>query len=290
MHSDRSSPLHVNSRSRNGPHGVDTAWPKPPQGKRAESTAMVEPLARGLSILSVFGRGRPWLGNKEISQLTGIPEPTVLRLLRSLVAMAYLHHDVASRKYALAPAALALGYAAIADPDILRVASGEMRKLADATDTYLLLGTRDRLDVIVLDTEIGSRTVLDLQLLPGMRMQIAYSLMGWALLAAIPEEERRYLQSQVERKAGSEWPTSIRRRMSEKIAQTHELGFCMLHGDWEPELACVAAPIALPDRPPLVLGCVGRTVRMAQARMELELGPRLIAIAKVLQQRAVPPA
>jgi DNA-binding IclR family transcriptional regulator len=132
--------------------------------------------------------------------------------------------------------------------------------------------------------------VLDLQLQPGIRMQIAYSLMGWALLAAIPEEERRYLQSQVERKAGGDWPASIRRRMSEKIAQTHELGFCMLHGDWEPELACVAAPVSLPDRPPLVLGCVGRTVRMAQVRMELELGPRLIAIAQVLQQRLCPPA
>lgn len=285
MHSARSLTPHASARSRNGPHGVDTAWPKPPQESRAESQAMIMPLVRGLSILSVFGPGKVWLTNQEIAQETGIPAPTALRLLRSLVALGYLHHDASSRKYALAAAALALGYAAVADPDVLRLASDEMHKFAEATDTYVLLGTRDRLDIIVLDTQKGSRAVLDLQLLPGVRMQIAYSLMGWALLAALPEEERRYLQSQVESKAGAAWPASIRRRMSEKIAQVRELGFGMLHGDWEPELACVATPVSMPGRPPLVLGCVGRTARMAQVRMELELGPRLVATAHVLEER-----
>ncbi|TDG21317.1 IclR family transcriptional regulator [Paraburkholderia silviterrae] len=285
MHSGRSTTPHTRARSRNGPHGVDTAWPKPPQERRADSQAMVMPLARGLSILSAFAPGRMWLTNQEIAQATGIPAPSALRLLRSLVALGYLHHDTSSRKYALAPAALALGYAAVADPDVLRLASEEMRKFAEATDTYVLLGTRDRLDIIVLDTQRGSRAVLDLRLLPGVRMQIAYSLMGWALLAVLPEEERRYLQGQVEGKAGGAWPPSIRRRMSEKIAQVHELGFGMLHGDWEPELACVATPVSIPGRPPLVLGCVGRTARMAQVRMEMELGPRLVATAQVLQER-----
>ncbi|KVC27344.1 IclR family transcriptional regulator [Burkholderia pseudomultivorans] len=287
MHPGRSLPTHVDARSGNGPHGVDTAWPKLPRGERAPSSAMVTPLARGLSILSAFGPDKGWLGNLEIAQATGIPPPTALRLLRSLVALGYLHHDKTSRKYALAAASLALGYAAVADPDLQRLAGIEMRKLAEATDTYVLLGTRDRLDILILDTQIGSRTVLDLRLRPGMRMHIAYSLMGWALLAALPEAECRYLQCELERRADDNWPT-IGRRMFEKVAQVRELGFGMLHGDWEPELACVAAPVPLPDRPPLVLGCVGRTARLAQARLERELGPRLVAIAQTFRER-VPP-
>ncbi|EGD05032.1 IclR family transcriptional regulator, partial [Burkholderia sp. TJI49] len=95
---------------------------------------MVTPLARGLSILSAFGPDKGWLGNLEIAQATGIPPPTALRLLRSLVALGYLHHDKTSRKYALAAASLALGYAAVADPDLQRLAGIEMRKLAEATD------------------------------------------------------------------------------------------------------------------------------------------------------------
>ncbi len=87
-----------------------------PQGKRAESEPMVVPLARGLAILCAFGRGRAWLGNLDIAQETGIPAPTVSRLLHSLLVLGYVQQDEATRLYALAPAALALGYAAIADP------------------------------------------------------------------------------------------------------------------------------------------------------------------------------
>lgn len=284
MQPGRSMPTHVDARSGNGPHGVDTAWPKPPRGERAPSSTMVTPLARGLSILSVFGPGHAWLGNLEIAHATGIPAPTVLRLLRSLVALGYLHHDKASRKYSLAAASLALGYAAVSDPDLQRVAAIEMRKFAEATDTCVLLGTRDRSDILILDVQIGSRVVLNLQLQPGMRMHIAYSLMGWSLLAVLPESERSYLLSELERRPDDNWPT-IGRRMHEKIAQVRELGFGMLHGEWEQELACVATPLVLPDRPPLVLGCVGRTARLAQARIERELGPRLVAIAQTLRDR-----
>ncbi|WP_431824808.1 IclR family transcriptional regulator [Burkholderia sp. F1] len=245
---------------------------------------MATPLARGLAILCAFGPDQGWIGNREIALETGIPAPTVSRLLQSLVALGYVHHDDASRKYALAPAALSLGYAAIADPGIQQVARDEMRKLADATDTCVLLGTRDRLDVLVLDTQAGSRAAPDLRRLSGMRMPLAHSLMGWTLLASLPESERGDLQREIERNASGEWP-SIRHRMTEQIAQVHELGFGTLHGEWGPELACVAAPLPIPGRPPLVLGCVGRAVDIAQARIEQELGPRLVAIAQALQAR-----
>ncbi|HXZ09816.1 MAG TPA: IclR family transcriptional regulator [Paraburkholderia sp.] len=288
MQPGRSLPTHVDARSGNGPHGVDTAWPKMPRGERAPSDATVMPLVRGLSILSAFAPDKAALGNLEIAQATGIPASTVLRLLKSLVALGYLHQDKTSRKYSLAAASLALGYAAIADPDLQRLASIEMRKFAEATDTYVLLGTRERLDILILETQIGSRAVLDLQLRPGMRMDIAYSLMGWALLAALPEAERSYLLCELERRPDDNWPV-IGRRMHEKIAQVRELGFGMLHGDWEPELACVAAPVPLPDRPPMVLGCVGRTARLAQARLERELGPQLITIAQTLRARVPAP-
>ncbi|AJG22422.1 Transcriptional regulator, IclR family [Cupriavidus basilensis] len=79
------------------------------------------------------------------------------RLLQSLVALGYLHLDEVRRKYRLAAASLALGYAAIADSAVQREASVEMRRVAEATDTYVVLGTGDRLDVIVLDSRVGSR-------------------------------------------------------------------------------------------------------------------------------------
>ncbi len=277
---------HTTARPSSSQPRTRLAWHAPDRAA-AESRVRVMPLARGLAVLAAFGPEQTWLGNQEISQETGIPAPTVTRLLQSLVALGYLHHDEVKRKYRLAAASLALGYAAIADPAVQRAASVEMRKFAEATDTYVVLGTRDRLDVIVLDSRVGSQAVLDLSLTPGTRLSIASSLMGSALLAAIPELERSYLQGNVERKAGRGWPM-LRRRMAEKISQVHEFGFCMSLGEGEPELAAVAVPVCVPDRPPLVLACIGRTARMARPRVERELGPRLLTTAQALQERLAP--
>ncbi|MEC3768804.1 IclR family transcriptional regulator [Cupriavidus sp. SS-3] len=272
------------ARSRDHQYDIGTIFRRLGRSATAESEVRVMPLARGLAVLAAFGPEQVWLGNQEICLETGIPAATVSRLLQSLVALGYLHHDEARRKYRLTAASLSLGYAAIADPAVRREANVEMRKFAEATDTNVVLGTRDRLDVIVLDSRVGSQVVLDLRLTPGTRLHIASSLMGSALLAAIPELERCYLQGNVERKAGREWPT-LRRRMAEKISQVHARGFCMSLGEWEPELATVAVPLCVPDQPPLALACVGRTTRMTRARIERELGPRLVATAQLLQER-----
>ncbi|WP_256108635.1 IclR family transcriptional regulator [Burkholderia ubonensis] len=161
MHSDRPLSHDAGTRSRNGPHGVDPARPKRPRDKRAEGDATATPLARGLAILCAFGPDKGWLGNREIALETGIPAPTVSRLLQSLVALGYLHHDDSSRKYALAPAALSLGYAAVADPGIQQAAGDAMRTLADASDTGALPGTRDDVDVLAPDSATAAGATRD---------------------------------------------------------------------------------------------------------------------------------
>ncbi|WP_332451535.1 IclR family transcriptional regulator [Burkholderia ubonensis] len=161
MHSDRPLSHDAGTRSRNGPHGIDPARPKRPRDKRAEGDATATPLARGLAILCAFGPDKGWLGNREIALETGIPAPTVSRLLQSLVALGYLHHDDSSRKYALAPAALSLGYAAVADPGIQQAAGDAMRTLADASDTGAPLGRRDHVDVLAPDSATAAGTTRD---------------------------------------------------------------------------------------------------------------------------------
>ncbi|NML97097.1 helix-turn-helix domain-containing protein [Paraburkholderia sp. RP-4-7] len=248
--------------------------------------AMVMPLARSLSILSAFTPASPWLGNRDIVFETGIPASTVSRMLRSLVAVGYLHYSPEQRKYRLTAAALSLGYAAIAHSTVQRVARLEMQSFANANEAFIVLATRDRLDVVVLETCASKPAAVDLKLYAGTRLRIASSPMGWALLAALPELERFYLLGNIERKMGRDWP-QLRRNISEGISQVHNVGYCTSLGEWEPELAIVAAPLVVPDHAPLALACIGRSARMGRARVERELGPRLVATARSLQEQAL---
>ena len=259
---------------------------RPAKERERGGQAMVVPLARSLSILAAFTPQTPWLCNQELVLETGIPAPSVSRMLRSLVALGYLHYSPERRKYRLAAPVLSLGYAAIAHSNVQRVARLEMQSFADASESYVVLGARDRLDVIVLETCASKPATLDLNLSAGTRLRIASSPMGWAMLAALPELERFYLLGNVERKTEREWPL-LRRRITEGISQVHNTGYCMSLGEWEPELAIVAAPLVIADRTPLVLACIGRSARMGRARIERELGPRLVAAAQSLQQQAL---
>lgn len=242
----------------------------------------VVPLARGLAVLAAFSAEHPWMGNQEIAVETGIPAPTVSRMLHSLAALGYVRYDESRRKYRLASAALTLGYAAVAGDSVQSAARIEMRKFADTSDTHVILGARDRLDVIVNESQAGKNACLDTHLAAGIRVPIASSPMGWALLAALPERERFYLQSNVERKSGRDWP-SLRRQMAEGMSQLHQYGFCM--SPCGRELASVAVPVSVPGHPSVVLASVGRSAGMNRARMERELGPRLAATAHALEER-----
>ena len=139
------------------------------------------------------------------------------------------------------------------------------------------------MDLIVLESCTSAQAPLSLDLHVGVRVGIAASPLGWALLAALPELERQYLLENVERRMPREWPR-LRRRFSEAMVQVREQGFCSSLGEWDHDLGIVATSLLIPGYSPLVLACVGSSGQMTRARVERHLGPRLLGMAAVIQQ------
>lgn len=252
-------------------------------GSATRSTGkLVAPVARGLYVLEAFTAEHQWLGNGELSLLTDIPRATVSRIAQSLVTLGYLQHDPSTRKYALAPSVLFLGYAAVAQSELRSAARAPMQALADDADAYLTMGVRDRLDLFVLEACRGRGFDMAIDFRAGERFPFSSSVSGWAMLGALPELERFYLLENIQRKHPREW-SRLRRRMGEAIAQIADNGFCSAPCEWESELHIVAAPVLLEGRAPLALACISRARRMSKARIEREIGPRMVSIAMHLQ-------
>ncbi|WP_171020381.1 helix-turn-helix domain-containing protein [Cupriavidus sp. 2SB] len=243
---------------------------------------LIAPVARGLYVLESFTAEHQWLGNGDIALSTGIPRASVSRILQSLTSLGYLQHDPCSRKYALAPRVLSLGYAAIAQSEVRLAARALMQTLADDADAYLTLGIRDRLDLFVLEACRGRRFDMAIDFRAGERFPFSSSVSGWAMLGALPELERFYLLENIQRKHPREW-SRLRRRMGEAIAQIADNGFCSAPCEWESELHIVAAPVLLEGSAPLALACICRARRMSKARIDREIGPRMVSIAMHLQ-------
>jgi DNA-binding IclR family transcriptional regulator len=254
----------------------------------SRSGPMVTPVARALSILAAFTPRDSSLGNSDLAARSGLPPSTVTRIAQSLVALGYLHHLADRRKYRLAAPVLGLGYAATAHSDLQRLARAKLQAFAEQHKVHTTLSTRDRLDMIVLESCSSPHAAISLDLHVGARVGLASSPMGWSLLAALPALERNYLLDSVQRRMQRDWPR-LRRRSAEAIAQVYEKGFCTSLGEWARELGIVAVPLMIAGHAPLVLACVGSSIQMTRARVERELGPRLVGIAVVLQREGAAP-
>lgn len=247
---------------------------------------MVAPFARALALLAAFDSTCRWLGNRDLAMRTGIPPSTVTRFTQSLVVLGYLHHDPVARKFRLTPAVLALGYGAAGPSSVQYSVPVHMREFADEHKVHLSLSSRNRLDLIVTESCSGPVLPPHLQLHVGARLAIASCPMGWALLAALPESERDYLLSNVQQRTPREWPR-LRRRSIQGIAQVYQNGFCTSLGEWDQDVGVVATPLVRQGHAPLVLACIGSNSRMSRARVDRELGPRLIAMAGAIRQEGL---
>jgi len=230
-------------------------------------------------VLRAFTPTEGLLGNGELAQRTGLPKPTVTRLTYTLTRLGYLLYVERLGKYQLAPAALALGYSALANMRIRQIARGSMQTLADYADASVALGTRDRLDLIYVE-HCRSRHGVMLRLGLGSRIPIANTAMGRALLAGLPETEREWLLGYLKRQEGKRWP-QLCAGIERAIGDVAERGFTLSIGEWERDINAVGVPLVAPDGSgAFAFNCGAPSFQFTRERLESEIGPRLVNMVR----------
>lgn len=253
---------------------VDASY-RPPRDRN-----FIEPLARGLSILQAFTSEDNWLGNFEIASRVGLPNATVNRLLKTLAGLGYLAYSPQLRRYRLAAAVLSLGYAAVASSPSQDLLRRDMQTLADATNTCVILGQRDRLDIVLLEICRSNSSFVTLRLEKGGRVPIAETAMGWALMASLPAEEREYLLTHIRQKNTEKWAL-FEHKIQRGLSQFDRTGYCVSLGAWRSEITTAAVPLVPANRSAaLVIGCASISPYMPTNRINREIGPALVSLAK----------
>src|ERR1700687_1315850 len=200
---------------------------KRPGKKVATDRSFVVALSRGLDVLRAFQPNDGLLGNQEIAARTNLPKPTVSRLTYTLTKLGYLTPVPRFEKYQLTPAAMALGYAALANLGVRHLSEAYREELMRETGGAVAIGGRDRLSMIYFGQSRGM--TLGVQLDVGSRIPIATTAMGRAYLWALPDEERASLLRELREHYGSRWP-----RMRDGIERAGEtvakLGFAISAG------------------------------------------------------------
>lgn len=239
-------------------------------------------LARGLEILKAFSPDNRPIGNATIAERVGLPKATVSRLTFTLTELGYLLYDEDIGRYSLGPAVLTLGYDVMAQMEIRDIARPFMQELADYADASVYLGSPNGTELIYVEA-CRTPSSMAIRLGVGSRIPMHSTGMGRAYLAALPEAAREALIAKIAQEYDGDW-SDIEPRMRAEVARACERGFALSRGDWISEANSAAAVVHRADGSPAYVVNVGglRSV-VTTDRLESDLGPRLLSIARNIE-------
>lgn len=218
----------------------------------------------------------------ELIRRTGLPKTTVIRQVRTLIALSYLIYDPAREVYMPGAKCLGLGFSALRALDFIAVASPYLEALAaELGDVAVNLAVRDGIESIYC-ARFGPPRFASITGGVGVRLPLAESSIGRALLAFLGDGEREALLDRI-------LPTlsDVRaNRLRAAIADARKVGFSVNAEEMEAGVAAVAAPIWGTDRerPVAAVNIVALTARRPIADLRELAAHRLLPVARTISQ------
>jgi DNA-binding IclR family transcriptional regulator len=249
--------------------------------KAATDRSFVVALSRGLDVLRAFQPNDGLLGNQEIAARTNLPKPTVSRLTYTLTKLGYLTPVPRFEKYQLAPSAMALGYAALANLGVRHLSEPFREQLMRETGGAVAVGGRDRHSMIYFGQSRAG--VVNVQLDVGSRIPIATTAMGRAFLWALPDDERTALLRELREHYGSRW-AKMRDGLERSGETVAKYGFTISAGEWQDDVHAVGVALKLNDGTgPYAFNCGAPAFRFTEDRLRNDIGPRLVAMVRNIE-------
>jgi IclR family transcriptional regulator, positive regulator for flagellar biogenesis len=234
----------------------------------------VAALERGIAVLHCFLHGPTTLSHGDIVRRTGIPKPTVTRLVSTLIARGYLRL-IRGERYALGPCVSSLGRAFLSGLDVREAARPFMIGLADQFNASVYLAVRDQAEMVVIEAARSRSTMLQSRLDVGSRVPMAISALGRAYLAALEAPARTELLRQV---------GGPRRSLDRALRDAAAHGYCLSVGEWHPDIGSIATAIHAPDGGVLSLNCGGPVFRFDDEFLRRRVAAHLLDAARAIAQ------
>lgn len=201
----------------------------------------VQAVDRALELLEVLAADDDPRGVTELARATGLPAPTIHRLLATLAGRGYVRHDPVTRKYVHGTALIRLASRASqmigsgARPYLaeLTEASGETANLAILDDVHAVyIAQVESTHRMRMFTEVGNRV------LPHT------AAVGKVLLAALPRSDAERIVARTGLPALTPNSITDHRRLAAELDRIAEDGYALDEEEAEIGVRCLAVPVS----------------------------------------------
>lgn len=247
-------------------------------------TSGVQSVARAFALLEVMAEACGELSVSELAAATGLPLPTIHRLVRTLQELGQVH-QLTNRRYTLGPRLVGLGERASRMLG-LRAAEG-LKALAEAVGETANLAVLDSDRAVYTAQAPSPRHAMRMFSEIGRRVPLHSTGVGKALLVQLPAETvRRLLGSAGTPRLTAHTMTGIEPLLAE-LAAARARGHAVDDSEHELGVFCVAVPV--PGAPsPTALSVSGPTTRFSRDRAGEAAALLQAAAARMTGQFASP--
>jgi IclR family pca regulon transcriptional regulator len=206
----------------------------------------VEALAKGLRILSLFDEKRPSWRVSDLAAATGLPMPTVYRVVMTLESEGYLDH-LPNGDYRPGVRTLTLGTAALRSLDLVAIATPKLRDLGERTGETVNLAVLSG-DRILYLVRLRNSDLVTANIQVGSTLPAVHTSIGKLLLAQLDEADlqARITDTSFSANSGPNAKVSLAELRGE-LGAIRDQGWSMQDEELAHGLRSVAAPITSPD-------------------------------------------
>ncbi len=236
----------------------------------ARSNGGVQSIERAFDLLEMLADAGGALGLSELSAVSGLPLPTVHRLMRTLVSRGYVRQE-ASRRYTLGSRLIRLGE--ISSQMLgtwLRPFLAQLVRLTGETANLAMLDG----DEVVYISQVPSPHSMRMFTEPGRRVQPHCTAVGKALLAQLPPGEARALLERDGMPAYTPATITDPDLLLAHLEVIRKQGYAVDEGEQEVGVRCFA--VAVPDAP----GSLAISTSGPQTRMTDDAAARIVPALK----------
>ncbi|MEV4611181.1 IclR family transcriptional regulator [Kitasatospora sp. NPDC049258] len=237
----------------------------------------VQSVERAFQLLEALADSGGIATLSELSTTSGLPMPTIHRLIRTLVQQGYVRQDTA-RRYTLGPRLIRLGETS--GRLLGSWARPYLAELMEATGETANLAVLEGGEVVYVG-QVQSRRSMRMFTEVGRRVQPHCTGVGKALLAQLPEEETRALLGPQPLQAHTPYTVTDPQELLAQLAHAREVGYVVDDQEQEIGVRCIA--VAVPGAPtPTALSVSGPEARIRA----LEAAAGSAALVPVMRQIA----
>jgi IclR family acetate operon transcriptional repressor len=239
-------------------------------------TGGVQSIERAFGLLETMADQGGMMGLSQLATASGLPLPTIHRLVRTLVDLGYLRQEP-SRQYVLGPKLIKLGESSAhmlsvrARPHLARLVD----ELGESANMAMFDG-----DQIVYVAQVPSRHSMRMFTEVGRRVLPHCTAVGKVLLAGMTPERTRDLLQRTGMPRYTEHTITDPDEFARQLAAAARNGYAMDDGEQELGVRCVA--VAVPDAPAaLAISVSGPVGRMSEQLVERAV-PLLAEVSRSL--------